>query len=246
MNPADRRRVDEIPWFHQITLAPGVVTPGKDNSPAKLEHLRFPPRLDGKTVLDVGAWDGFFSFEAERRGAARVLATDSFVWDGGQKEGFEFARRVLDSKVEDQHIDATELSPEALGGTFDIVLFLGVLYHLRHPLAVLERVRSVTREMCVVETFTDLRYMRQPALAYYETTEANNDPTNWFGPNPAAAEAMLRSAGFSRVERIMPPRRLDLHTLAAEGYTIAKRARHRRRPILAPLWQGRAYFHAYV
>jgi tRNA (mo5U34)-methyltransferase len=234
-----------IEWFHQISLPEGV-TPGTDESAYKLQCLRFPNRLDGKTVLDIGAWDGYFSSEAERRGAARVLATDSFVWDRGQKHGFDYARRALGSRVEDQNIDCTELSPESLGGTFDITLFLGVLYHLRHPLAVLERVRSVTNEMCIVETFTDLRHLRQPAIAFYETTEANNDPTNWFGPNAAAAAALLRAAGFSRVERLTPPRRANPRELAGKAVTVARQARAGRRPILAPFRQGRAYFHAYV
>jgi len=74
-----RREVASIKWYHNIDLGHGIVTPGIDNTPKKLGRLHFPERLDGKTVLDIGAWDGFFSFEAERRGAARVLATDSYV-----------------------------------------------------------------------------------------------------------------------------------------------------------------------
>jgi len=99
-----------------------------------------PENLAGKTVLDVGAWDGFFSFESERRRAERVLATDSFCWsgEGGTKAGFELARKVLNSKVEDVEMDVLDLSPENIG-TFDIVLFLGVLYHMRRPLLALER-----------------------------------------------------------------------------------------------------------
>ena len=79
------------------------------------------------TVLDIGSWDGFFAFEAERRGASRVLATDSFCWNGdgwGTKDG-SIARKVFNSKVEDLEIDVLELSPEKVG-TFDLVLCLGV------------------------------------------------------------------------------------------------------------------------
>ena len=81
MKSVNTRRPDIscINWFHTIDLGNGVVTPGDDNSPVKLKRLAFPPDLSGKTFLDIGAWDGFFSFEAERRGAARVLATDSYV-----------------------------------------------------------------------------------------------------------------------------------------------------------------------
>ena len=72
-----RARVGELKWHHSIDLGQRIVTPGQDNSPRKLARLNLPRSLEGKTVLDVGAWDGYFSFEAERRGAKRVLATDS-------------------------------------------------------------------------------------------------------------------------------------------------------------------------
>src|SRR5207244_3092089 len=119
--------VTKINWFHRIDLGHGVVTPGIDDSPAKLARLGLPDDLTGKTVLDVGAWDGFFSFEAERRGARHVLATDAFSWGGGgwgTKHGFELAHRALGSRVESRWIDVLDLSPETVG-TFDLVLFLG-------------------------------------------------------------------------------------------------------------------------
>ncbi len=72
-----RDQVAAIKWFHTIELAPGLRTTGRDPTHERLDILRIPPSLEGKTVLDVGAWDGFFSFEAERRGAARVVAADS-------------------------------------------------------------------------------------------------------------------------------------------------------------------------
>ena len=99
--------------------------------------LDLPASLEGLTVLDIGAWDGFFSFECERRGASRVVAADYYSWHGpgwGTKAGFQLAREALGSRVEDVDIDVMDLSPERVG-TFDVVLFLGVLYHLRHPLS---------------------------------------------------------------------------------------------------------------
>src|SRR5437870_7721511 len=130
-----KQRVDRIRWWHTIDLGGGVITPGASDNLKTLPKLGLPERLDGKAVLDIGAWDGFYSFEAERRGAARVLATDSFSWDGGgwgRKDGFELARHALRSHVEDRTIDVLALSPDIVG-TFDVVLFLGVLYHMRHP-----------------------------------------------------------------------------------------------------------------
>src|SRR5215471_8503954 len=110
-----RSQISHINWFHTIDLGHGVVTPGEDDSPAKLRRLKLPQDLSGKTFLDIGAWDGFFSFEAERRGAARVMALDSYVWEGRvpgkSKAGFLAARSILNSDVEDLNMDAFELSP---------------------------------------------------------------------------------------------------------------------------------------
>ncbi|MGH9146136.1 MAG: class I SAM-dependent methyltransferase [Vicinamibacterales bacterium] len=197
-----KREVAAITWWHTIDLGKGIVTPGLDPTPARLPEIRLPEDLAGLSVLDIGAWDGFFSFEAERRGARRVLATDSFCWGQGgwgTKAGFELARRALRSKVEDSDIDPLELSPEKIG-TFDLVLCLGVLYHMRHPLLALERVASVTRGRLILQTQVDLAGLTRPAIAFYQGSELHNDPTNWCGPNPAAVVAMLRTVGFGDVE----------------------------------------------
>ncbi len=196
--------VGKIRWFHTIDLGQGILTPGCDDSPYKLTVLGMPEDLSGRSVLDIGAWDGFFSFEAERRGARRVVAADSFCWGGagwGTKAGFELARAVLQSKVEDYEIDVLDLSPDNVG-TFDVVLFLGVLYHMRHPLLSLERVAKVTAPggMAIVETHVDLLHLERPALAFYPGSELSGDHTNWFGPNAAAVEAMLKDVGFTKIE----------------------------------------------
>ena len=88
------QRMNEIDWFHSIPLKDGIVTPGRDDSMSKLKQVCLPEDLSGKSVLDIGAWDGFFSFQAERNGAERVLATDHYSWSGpgwGSNEGFKFA-----------------------------------------------------------------------------------------------------------------------------------------------------------
>lgn len=200
--------VAKIRWFHRIDLGQGIITPGVGDSPAELACLGMPADLSGKTVLDIGAWNGFYSFEAERRGARRVLATDSFVWSHPHygQEGFNLARRVLGSKVEDKHLDVMDLSPEKIG-TFDVVLFLGVLYHMRHPLLALERAASVTAEdgMLILETHVDMLHLNRPALAFYPDSELGCDPSNWFGPNPAAVVGMLKAVGFEQVQIAAPP-----------------------------------------
>src|SRR2546428_4633883 len=177
-----RQEVAQVhPWYHRIDLGHGIITPGFDRTEDKLKRLELPKSLDGLTVLDVGAWDGFYSFEAERRGAARVLATDWFSWGGdgwGTKAGFELARRALASRVEDADINVMDLRADTIG-TFDLVLFLGVLYHLRDPVTAIERVASVTGGRLILETEVGLRWLRRPAAEFFPTTELKADPTNW-------------------------------------------------------------------
>lgn len=197
-----KKEVEKIRWMHTIDLGGGVITPGCDNSARRLKDFGFPEDLRGKTVLDIGAWDGFFSFEAERRRAKRVLATDSFCWGGegwGTKAGFELARKALNSKVEDMEIDVLDLSPEKVG-VFDLVLFLGVLYHMRHPLLALERVFSVVGDQLIIDTQVDMLGTKRPVMAFYPGAELDGDPTNWWGPNPAAVEAMLKTVGFRNIK----------------------------------------------
>jgi tRNA (mo5U34)-methyltransferase len=196
-----KREVAKINWWHRIDLGNGIVTPGLDRSKEKLEAIGLPHDLRGKTVLDIGAWDGFFSFEAERRGASRVLAVDLYSWDGqgwNTKAGFELARKVLNSRVEDVESDVLDLSPEKIG-MFDLVLFLGVLYHVRHPLLALEKIFSVTGEQLILETHVELFEAGRPAMVFFPGAELNNDPTNWWGPNPEAVMAMLKGVGFKTV-----------------------------------------------
>ena len=205
-----RKEVAKTTWWHTIDLGHGIVTPGTDNSSYKLRNLGIPDNLQHTTVLDIGASDGFFSFEVERRGASRVLATD--VWSGQcwgmqAKTGFDVARRALNSKVESMGIEVLDISPDKVG-VFDLVLFLGVLYHMRHPLLALERVFSVTGKQLILETHVERLGATRPVMVFYPGSELNRDPTNWWGPNPAAVEAMLKTVGFRKVVKFReyPPR----------------------------------------
>lgn len=238
-------KVNALRWYHRIDLGQGVVTQGVDNSPERLARIRLPSNLSGRSVLDIGAWDGFFSFEAEHRQASRVVATDHYAWHGtgwgtGQgKAGFELARAALDSRVEDLDLDVMDLSPERVG-SFDVVLFLGVLYHLPHPLLALERVASVTNGLLILETVVDMVGLGRPAAAFYPGRELNDDPTNWWGPNHAAVQGMLQSVGFARVEVITPAR--------SPGFRAARAVKHwltGRNSLTSAFRQDRAVFHAY-
>ena len=240
-----QKRADALRWYHTIDLGQGVVTRGVDNTPERLARVHLPEDLSGKTVLDIGAWDGFFSFEAERRRASRVVACDYYAWHGvgwgtGRgKDGFELARTALNSRVEDVALDVLDLSPDKIG-TFDVVFFLGVLYHLPNPLLALERVASVSRGLLILETVVDMVGIGRPAAAFYPDKELNNDPTNWWGPNHAAVQGMLTSVGFSRVDVITPAR--------SAPYRAARAVYHRIRgknTVAAAFRQDRAVFHAY-
>jgi tRNA (mo5U34)-methyltransferase len=246
MNKQDlQSKADALRWYHTIDLGQGVVTRGVDNSPERLARLRLPSDFSDRSVLDIGAWDGFFSFEAERRHAARVVATDHYAWHGtgwgtGQgKAGFQLARTALNSRVEDVDVDVMDLAPERVGA-FDVVLFLGVLYHLPNPLLALEHVASVTSELLIVETVVDMVGLRRPAAAFYPDRELNNDPTNWWGPNQAAVVGMLRRVGFTRVEVITPVRSAGFRAARALKHWLTGKNR------LGPAFrQDRAVFHAY-
>jgi tRNA (mo5U34)-methyltransferase len=202
-------------WFHEIELAPGIVTPGEDSNRLKLpllDELGLPPDARGLRVLDVGCSDGYFSFEMERRGA-EVLAID-FV--AATATGFALSREILGSRVEYRAESVYNLAP-GRHGTFDLVLFLGVLYHLRKPLAALDALRSVVRPggllfvatMMIDDyvllpdgTTTTLaalhpRLAEIPLWQAYPRDSLNGDFTNCFAPNRAGLVAALEEAGFA-------------------------------------------------
>jgi tRNA (mo5U34)-methyltransferase len=218
--------VDSVPyWFHSIDLGHGVVTPGYKSAEvmrAELPAMHIPD-VNGKTVLDINCWDGFYSFEAERRGAARVVALDWFAWFHYMKEafpeselpgkaGFDAAHKALNSNVESMAGDFMELDTSTLG-TFDVVFFLGSLYHMENPLGSMRRVAAVTKEVAVIETEAIyVPSLKNHALCeFYPTNELNNDHSNWWAPTEAALVGICKAAGFVRVEVISGSPKLTRH-----------------------------------
>jgi tRNA (mo5U34)-methyltransferase len=197
--------VAALPWHHQIDFGAGLLAPGNTKLPVLEAQARIyfgDDIVRGRTFLDVGCWDGYNSFEAHRRGARRVLATDHFAWSDacwGDRRAFELGRSRLAPAVEVMDIDLPDLTAERIG-VFDVVLFAGVFYHLRHPFAVLEQIAAVAQEWLILETHLDALDVRRPAMIFYPGSELANDPTNWWGPNPACVQAMLRDVGFAHVE----------------------------------------------
>lgn len=193
-------------WFHSIRFPDGHVTPGYKSAEAlayEADHI-FRFGVKGASVLDIGAYDGYFSFEAEKRGAARVLATDHFGWSGpgpSSKAPFDYAHARLTSKVESLDCDVFDLSPDELG-QFDVVLMLGVLYHLKDMIGGLERAGALTRDLLVVETQTALNAIPLPIARCVHGGHLGDDHTNHWVPNVACVKRMLEVVGFRRFETV--------------------------------------------
>ncbi len=194
-------------WWHSFELPDGSILEGKcDLSGLKdrLDVFPIPADLTGKRVLDVGTWDGWFAFELAKRGA-HVLAIDT--WDNPR---FREMRRLLDLEplVDYRLMNVYDVTPEALG-RFDIVMFMGVLYHLKHPLLGLERVCSVTRSLACIDSFVlrephtpNLEFEGRLVMEFFETDEFGGQTDNWVAPSAACLAAFCRTAGFARAELV--------------------------------------------
>jgi tRNA (mo5U34)-methyltransferase len=205
-------RAKALRWFHSIDLG-GYVTQG-EKSLARVEfeqRITFEPvDLSGATVLDIGAWSGAFSFAAKRRGATRVMATDHFAWTHLRgRETFDIARAASGLNIEARDIDVTDLNVTTVG-KWDVVLFLGVLYHLPAPLPVLEAVAEIATDCLIVETRTEF-ISRRPALIYHPGCSLLGDCTNHFTPNLAFMISALRECGFPIIDWYVKHDRLTLH-----------------------------------
>lgn len=201
------------PWFHDLTLS-GVRTAPDHPLGNFLEDLwsqvepAIPADMSGKTVLDIGCNAGFYSLQLQARGA-RVTGIEHSPQYLAQAR---FAAEVEGADIEYLQMDVYDV--DRLGREFDFVLFMGVFYHLRYPLLALDKVGKIVRERLIFqsmirgsresmplewdypieerEIFEDPRY---PAMYFIEGAYAG-DPTNWWVPNTAGVEAMLRSAGL--------------------------------------------------
>ncbi len=203
-------------WHHRIPITADIVTPGAQDTAALLAQVGLPDDLSGLRVLDIGARDGFFSFLAEERGAAEVVALDNVP---ASHTGFDVAKRLIGSRVE-YVVDNVYCLDAAALGTFDVVLFLGVLYHLRHPLLALDRIWDVCRPgaRLFVEThMIDEGPVRNDGswasldafnaeLSEFSLVQflpdriLGNDFTSKWAPNATALESLLRAAGFDIAE----------------------------------------------
>src|SRR3954447_634919 len=205
-----RALVDAVPhWHHVMQFPHGIVSPGAYDPCDLFAKLDLPVDLRGKRVLDVGTRDGFFAFECERRGA-EVVAVDHSEMD---LPGFGAARQIYGSRVEYVQANVYDLDPGRLGA-FDVVLFLGILYHLRHPLLALDRLRPLCHSLLIVESlvcdaqfFTGFetgeplthlapRLADVPLAQFLPVGRYHSDATNKWVPNVAGLRALLADALF--------------------------------------------------
>jgi tRNA (mo5U34)-methyltransferase len=212
----ERRVQEHGPWFHNLDL--GGVRTAPDHFLGDYPMVKWrtfeaalPSNLQGKSVLDIGCNAGFFSIEMKRRGAARVVGIDT---DTDYLRQAKFAAEVCGCEIELRELSVYEV--DQLNQRFDLVLFTGVLYHLRHPLLALDLIRQhVVNDLLVFQAmqrgntettaqlepdypFTERRVFEADDFpcAYFIEHSYSGDPTNWWIPNRAGAEAMLRSSGF--------------------------------------------------
>lgn len=191
-------------WFQKIELFPGVYSPGwSDPASEKLPYYGLPEDLSGLRVLDIGCAEGYFSFEAEKRGAREVVAIDSFP-DSIRR--FNIVKNARQSNANAYLCNVYDLN-KAQFGTFDLVLFYGVFYHLKHPQLALEAIRDVCTGTLLFQTYVheDPR-MRGEAWAQYNpyglmsgSQNENFDPTVFWLFNATACIAMLDHVGFESI-----------------------------------------------
>lgn len=220
-----RQRIASVPhWYHQIEFRPGLVTPGINHTAPVLPLLALPADCTGLRVLDIGARDGYFSFEAERRGA-QVLAVDYMP---ATQTGFHVAASILGSRVEFRQENIYNLKPEEIG-TFDVVLCLGLLYHLPDSMQALGIVRRLCSDVLCLETHVIDNELRMPdgsvrpmaevapllsnvpLMQFYAGESLNADPTNYWGPNVECLRQMLAESNFTVTDEVLKHNRVVMN-----------------------------------
>jgi len=214
-----RARIEALaPWFHNLQLDGIATAPDHflgDYPSFKWQSFAdaLPLDLTGQSVLDIGCNAGFYSLEMKRRGADRVVSIDS---DGRYLRQAALAAEVTGLSLEFHEMSVYDIA--RLHQRFDLVLFMGVLYHLRYPLLALDLIRShVVADMLICQSlqrgsasvadvaedypFDETALFDEPSAPRMQFIEHRfaGDPTNWWIPNRSCTEAMLRSAGF-RIE----------------------------------------------
>ena len=212
-------------WYHQIELAPGIVTPGPHHSAgalAALDRVGLPREASRLRVLDLGCRDGFFAFEMERRGA-EVVGIDYAAPD---VTGFAVAARLLGSSVTYVVENVYDIDPRR-HGLFDLVLLLGVLYHLRNPILALDRVRAMVRPGALVfvesQVSTAPRVQTMPLWQFLPRDSHHGDHTNKWMPNLAGLTTVIEECQLKVLKsRVDEKGRACLSTRAVEDVQLER------------------------
>lgn len=185
-------------WWHSVFVGDNICTQGRVKRLYMGDWGITPEILKGKSFLDIGIRDGGYSFYAERMGASKVMGVDI-----DKPKGFDILKEIFDSKVEYLEKDVIDLKPEDVGGTYDVVLFAGVFYHMKFPFLSLHKVAELmdVGGILILESFIDMNLERPdlrntPLMQFYPSNELQRDETNWHGPNLACLIAMLEAIGF--------------------------------------------------
>jgi tRNA (mo5U34)-methyltransferase len=226
-----KQQVEALPWYHTMELADGVWTRGENDTAEQLNRIGLPQDLTGLTVLDLAASNGFYSFEAERRGASRVLAVDQWAHPTHSLKQFLLAREALGSQVEYKQADINDVTPDDIG-TFDLVFFMGLLYHLENPMLGLRHARALTAKLLIVESeILHTLNPEVPIMRFWPGDSLAGDASNFWSPNPECLLKMPIECGFTRTELISTTPEREAPLLFHK---------------LPPFQQGRGVVHAFV
>jgi tRNA (mo5U34)-methyltransferase len=236
-----RERVEKISWYHTLELAPGVVTKGIFDLRKWVDRYGLPARLDGMRVLDIGAWDGFWAFEMERRGAAEVVALDlnderELDWpprrrpeqfeDRLRGDGFRLAKEALGSQVERVACNIYDADPADLG-TFDLVFCGMVLIHVRDQLLALERIARLCRGTFISAEEPDAAMNLLPFGGARYRADRDAAVVFWL-PSARTWQRMLGTAGFDQVRR-----HARFKMPSTQGYSVRHVVHHASASVIA-------------
>jgi tRNA (mo5U34)-methyltransferase len=193
MNEAEARKlVAGRPfWYHRFEIFPGVVTPGVYDPSGTLLMLDLPPDMHGMRVLEIGPADGFFTKSLTERGA-EVTAVDYATKD---HYGFGDMQRCAERDFTFHHANIFQIASLGLK-PFDVVLCLGVLYHLPDPCRALWSLRPLVGRQLILETLVSRKHDSEPFAEYLPASSCNNDDTNFWAPNPLCCKLMLADAAY--------------------------------------------------
>jgi tRNA (mo5U34)-methyltransferase len=216
-------QVEQITWWHSIELplpdGQKIMTPGEVNhctEEVATSRFGIPEDLTGKTVLDIGCWDGYFSFLAEKRGAA-VHSIDPYQGftnaEIGQR-GYRLAHTLLNSKCKFGVSDLETYASDAQNPLVDIVFYFGILYHIDHPLKELEYLYKITNEFALIETAISTAVPVVPNMWQFLPGNRNDSTNKWY-PSLSGLSTALTYVGFSSVEIIYAHPKDDRVTVRA-------------------------------